>query len=165
MRYYAVLGERLLVGDRLSSILRRRLLACLACYRVGDRVIVCGGNVCGVPYCRHTEAYVMRKFLVSRGVSSRDIILENRSLDTIDNIINLGEICDEFGIGEVTVITSSWHLPRVKYICRGLPARVRVDFKASDDAVSAERVKLERRYLRELHRGVAPPPRRCLVKI
>lgn len=143
-----MLGERLLAGDRLSSILRRRLLACLSCYRVGDRVIVCGGNVCGVPHCRQTEASVMRKFLVSRGVSSRDIILENRSRDTIENIRNLGEICNEYGISKVTVITSSWHLPRVKYICRGLP--VRVNFKASDDLVSTERVRLERVYLRRL---------------
>ena len=153
MRTYAVLGERLRPPrGELSPILVRRLDACLARYRPGDAVIVCGGSTGSV----HTEAFAMRRYLMQAGgLPRRSIILENRSTDTISNIARLRSVCARHGIDarRVVVVSSAWHLPRVRYIWHRLLAGggARARCVASDDAAPASRRRREARYLRMLH--------------
>ena len=55
MAILAVLGNKLHAHNRLPHIVKARLRKCLELYRPGDRVIVCGGNVCGARCtCRRT---------------------------------------------------------------------------------------------------------------
>ena len=138
MKYIVVLGEKLLTHDKMSAILKNRLDVCLQHYQEGDVVIVCGGNVCGKPRCRHSEAYVMRKYLVSKGIKSNLIILENQSKNTIENIQYLNKICN-------------WHQARVRHICKMiLSSHIKISFKTSQDEISTRRQKLEDQYLYNL---------------
>jgi uncharacterized SAM-binding protein YcdF (DUF218 family) len=147
MAILAVLGSKLHAHNRMPHVVKARLRKCLELYRPGDRVIVCGGNVCGAR-CTHTEAYVMKAYLRQR-LPADSILLENRSTDTISNIRNLERMVRRSS-SPLTVITSAWHLPRVRHICgQRLPGR-RIRFAASADRVSAHRRRLERRYLAQL---------------
>ena len=149
---YAVLGERLRPPrGALSVILVRRLDACLARYRPGDVVIVCGGSTGSA----HTEAFAMRGYLMQAGgVPRRSIILESRSTDTISNIARLRSVCAKHGIDvrRVVVVSSAWHLPRVQFIWNRLVAEggARASCVASDDAAPARRRRCEARYLKML---------------
>ena len=91
MRTYAVLGLRLVQPHgALSDCLLRRLNVCLAHYIQGDRIIVCGGSTGSA----HTEAFAMRRYLMTSGhVPRKSIILENRSTDTISNVWQLQKVC------------------------------------------------------------------------
>ena len=156
MAILAVLGNKLHAHNRLPHIVKARLRKCLELYRPGDRVIVCGGNVCGAR-CTHTEAYVMKAYL-RRHLPAARIRLENRSTDTISNLRNLERMVHRSS-SPLTVITSAWHLPRVRWLCgRHLPGR-RIRFAASSDRVSAHRRRQERRYLAELQRQDLDPAR------
>lgn len=178
MRTYAVLGERLLPPrGALSPILARRLDACLARYRPGDAVIVCGGSTGSA----HTEAFAMRRYLMQAGgVPRRSIILENRSTDTISNIARLRSVCATHGIDarRVVVVSSAWHLPRVRYIWDRLVAGggegdggkggdgeggARARCVASHDAAPASRRRREARYLKMLRAATTRKrrPGRC----
>ena len=151
MKYIVVLGEKLLTHDKMSAILKNRLDVCLQHYQEGDVVIVCGGNVCGKPRCRHSEAYVMRKYLVSKGIKSNLIILENQSKNTIENIQYLNKICYDKKIKKLTIVTSHWHQARVRHICKMiLSSHIKISFKTSQDEISTRRQKLEDQYLYNL---------------
>lgn len=148
MKYYAILGERLKTGNQMTTILKSRLQKCLKLYQVGDKVIVCGGNVCGRPRCQHSEAYIMRKYLVSKGVSFEDIIVENRSTSTIQNIRYLKKICDRRKINHITIISSCWHLPRVKLIClKYITPDIKLQFKGTLEPIPDKRRENEKMYI------------------
>ena len=149
MVWFAVLGERLGRGNHVPEILRRRLDVCLRKWRRGDRVIVCGSNVCGAA-CTHSEAFMMRKYLMEQGNVPRDaIVLENRSKDTRGNIRHLARLCQRLRVRSLAIISSRWHLPRVRRIVgrSKLPKVCAVRFLASRDKVSPARMRSEAEYL------------------
>ena len=147
MAILAVLGSKLHARNRMPRTLLARLRKCRKLYTSGDRVIVCGGNVCGAR-CSHTEAYVMKAYL-RQHLPAKHIVLENRSTDTISNIRNLARMVRRSS-SNLTVITSAWHLPRVRWLCRAYMPGRRIRFVASSDRVSSHRRRLERLYLSRL---------------
>lgn len=149
MTILAVLGNKLRAHNVLPGIVRCRLQTCMRLYQQGDLVIVCGGNVCG-SRCSHTEAYVMRQYLLEHSQIPKDrILLENRSMDTISNIRNLKKMLHK-RLSSVVVITSAWHMPRVKWICKAQFGARKIRFVSSPDTVSPHRMKLEKKYLAQL---------------
>ena len=66
---------------------------------------------------KKTEARLMKEFLVSKGVDESRIHLEEKSMDTISNayFAKTEHFLPEKEIKGL-IITSSYHLPRVKYI-------------------------------------------------
>jgi uncharacterized SAM-binding protein YcdF (DUF218 family) len=151
MRVYAILGERLLPGNIMNDILQFRLEKCIDIYSSGDIIIVCGGNVCGPPDCTHTEAHIMNEYLIKRCIPAGCIIRENGSHDTVYNIRNLGIICLANLIHKVYIISSDWHLPRVRRICElYFPKKIRVRYIPSIDCHYHQRITKEREYVKRI---------------
>ena len=75
-----------------------------------SRVLVSGADCAGVGV---TEAEVMRDLLVAAGLPSHDIELDKEARNTVENAINCLHDLDDV---EVTIVTSSFHLPRSTYI-------------------------------------------------
>jgi len=112
MVYYVILGYKL--NKNIHPILKKRLDTFIKLYKKGDKVILCGGKT---SKNKHTEAYMMSKY-IRENTDIKDIILENKSLDTNENIHFLMKILIKNSINNVTLITSSWHMKRVKNIVR-----------------------------------------------
>lgn len=111
---YIVLGYILKKNNKIHPILKKRLDLFIKLYKKGDKVILCGGNAAKTI---HTEAYMMSKYIQEKtNINKQDIILENKSLDTNENIIFLMKILIKNKINNVTLITSSWHMKRVREI-------------------------------------------------
>ncbi|MFA6099005.1 MAG: YdcF family protein [Patescibacteria group bacterium] len=72
-------------------------------------VIVTGGIVKGQNY---TESQFMKAYAVDHGISSSDIIEENRSTSTYENAKNSQAIMKQKGWSTALVVTSDYHLPR-----------------------------------------------------
>ena len=143
-RVFAILGQRLGARNALPPILRHRLQCLARLYSPGDRIIVCGGNVCGAR-CTHTEAYMMRRFLMhTQGIPRKDFWLDNTSKTTVGNILHLRTLCRKHGVRRVTLITSAWHLPRVKTLCARLHPCMRLHFVGSREKISESRMRRER---------------------
>lgn len=144
---FAILGETLYAKNKLPNILKNRLDLCLTLYQPNDKIIVCGGNVCGRPKCNKTEALVMRDYLTSNNISNKSIILENRSKSTIHNIKNIMKICVTNRFNNISIISSRWHISRVKLICNiELPKYIKTKFISTNESVSKKRLQQEKLY-------------------
>lgn len=77
--------------------------------------IVCGGKGKNEPV---SEAEVMRDCLVSKGISSDRIYLDDESENTIENIENALAIIKENGLEDykIACLSTEFHIPRIKFL-------------------------------------------------
>lgn len=111
---------------RPSTVLKERLDTALPYIKKHPTtpVIVSGGQGEDEPV---SEAQVMKDYLVEKGISEKQIILENTSTRTEENIRNAQK---KRPLHNVVVVTSDFHLYRAKLLARragikkvsGLPA-------------------------------------------
>jgi uncharacterized SAM-binding protein YcdF (DUF218 family) len=129
MKILVVLGYRLLPDNKMHNILKKRLNTCISNYLLGDKIIVSGGNAC-MSKCNHTEAYIMCKYLLATlPINRKDIYLENKSLDTIENIKNILKILNREHFLHVYIISSNWHIPRIEMACDTyLPSNIGITY-------------------------------------
>ena len=111
---YVILGYKLKKNGKIHPILKKRLDFFLKKYKKGDTVILSGGNN---NKKIHSEAYIMSKYIKENiDIEKQNIILENRSNDTIQNIFYTFNILKKRNIKKIYIITSIWHLKRVKMV-------------------------------------------------
>lgn len=109
--FYIVLGKKLKKKSIITIELKKRLDKCISLYKQHDIIMVCGGNIANE---KHTEAYIMKKYLIDVGnIPRKSIISENKSISTIENIENVYKIISTMDIKEFSIISSKSHIPRV----------------------------------------------------
>ena len=97
-------------GGQLSDAMAQRIMAAVELHRrIGAPVLVSGGEV----YAGDgNEAQVSRRVLLSLGLKDADIILEDKSLNTIENAVLTAKILQERGFFKPVLVTSAFHMPR-----------------------------------------------------
>ena len=105
-------------GENVSPVLRDRLHKVIEYHHANPNaiIVVAGGQGAGLI----TEAEAMRRFLVEHGVPNEQIIKEDRSTNTFENISFAKEILDEL-LGEdyrVVIITNDFHAFRAVSMAR-----------------------------------------------
>lgn len=71
-------------------------------------ILLTGGNArAGV-----TEAYMMSRWCLRRGIRKRRLILEDKARDTVENALYCSLILKRLGVTSVTVVTSASHVRR-----------------------------------------------------
>lgn len=112
-----VLGAKVHPDGRLSHSLQYRCEAALRARQAGvARVIIaCGGRGGNEP-C--TEAEAMRRFMLERGLPAADVICEDRSTNTVENLRNARAFMEAHGFRRAALVTSDYHLTRALWIAR-----------------------------------------------
>jgi uncharacterized SAM-binding protein YcdF (DUF218 family) len=112
--YIVVLGCGLINGDQVSRLLGDRLDKA---FKVYDRSmsackIICSGGK--GPDETISEAEAMKNYLIeTHGISPKDIILEDQSANTMENLRNSMEIIQKRGGRQFTaVVSSGYHIMR-----------------------------------------------------
>ena len=153
MTVYVILGFAL-VRNKIHPILQKRLDLFLKKYKKGDKIILSGGK--NKHNEKHTQAFAMKKYIKNHtNIENKDILLENRSKTTIENIFNTFKLLDEFGGSTITIITSSWHLKRVKMITDFFCERkMKIAFLGArkitpTNSIEEKLIKLEKKYIQE----------------
>ena len=103
---------------------RRCQLAATQYHRTkGTRVIACGGAQRDET---ETEALTMKKQLIEFGVAPDDILLEELSQTTMENLRNAWLLLTKEDRGDLLIVTSDYHRARVRLIARrlGITAQV-----------------------------------------
>lgn len=114
--YVIILGSGI-KGTELSLTLKQRLDASLDYIRSHPQtpVIVSGGQGPGesIP-----EALAMKNYLVDQGISPTQVIMEDRSTSTQENMAFSKKIIDASGLEhpEIMIVTSDYHMFRSKYL-------------------------------------------------
>lgn len=103
-----------------------------------NKIILCGGALNKFPDGESTEAEHMRKRVLELGVPDKDIILENTSQSTVENILcALVELQREIWLNKVKkvlLVTSTYHMRRSLAIARYLfPAHIDIVPCPADD--------------------------------
>ncbi len=112
--FIVTLGYALNADGTMHDVLIKRLeqtyLAALA--NPNAKIIVSGG----VQKSGVTESYLMKKWLIDKGISADRIIVEDKSKDTVDNALNSVEILKTNGAKNILLITSASHIRRAKTV-------------------------------------------------
>lgn len=101
----------------------------------------------GVPKNGVTEGDVMSKWLVDKGISRDRIMIEDKSKDTIGNVINAANLLVRHQADTVILVTSSSHMRRARTVMedalkqRDLPSAV-VPLNALDAPTQDEAAKI-----------------------
>lgn len=114
-----VLGARVEKDGTPTPILERRLDLAMLLYDQGYApfIIVAGAQGVDEPI---TEALSMKNYLVAKGVPEADILLEDRSFNTIQSLTNAKTIMEEKGMETALVVSSDYHLWRILSMCKDI---------------------------------------------
>jgi len=110
-----VLGASLKPDGTPSDELTDRLVTGVKLYKDGKapRVLVTGDD----GKFHTNEVAAMRQYLVDRGVSSTDILVDGQGYRTYESCARAVEI---YHIQKAIVVTQNFHLPRALYLCNAL---------------------------------------------
>lgn len=113
-----ILGNTVEVDGRPSWRLQARLDKALQLYRAGyfATILVSGG----VGKEGYNEATVMTDYLVARGVSLENIIVDSAGINTFTSAQNTVQILDRRGLKSVFVVSQYFHIPRSRLILKRL---------------------------------------------
>lgn len=95
-----------------------RVPVAVQAYKAGraSKIMLCGGKVREFPDGNYSEAEHMRQAVLALGVAEEDIILENSSQDTVENILfALIELQRSFwlnNVRRVLLVTTTYHMRR-----------------------------------------------------
>ncbi len=96
-------------GAPADTMLSRIVTAVRLKQRLNIPIIVTGGKFAGH---ESSEAIIVRRFLIDLGVPANEIIIEEKSRDTIENAKFTSEICAKSGYENPILVTSAYHLKR-----------------------------------------------------
>ena len=124
--YVIVLGAGLINGETVSKLLSDRLDKGIKVYErsLSDCKIICSGGQ--GPDEKVSEEEAMKRYLLSQGIDEKDILKEDRSTDTMENLTNCKEIINSRkGNHYTAIVTSGYHVLRAMIYSR------RIDFEAT----------------------------------
>jgi len=104
-----IFGTRV-IGDEVSPLLKERLEMGLRFYKGGKLETLVVSNT-------EDAAFVMKTYLVNRGVPEEDIVLDTQAVMTRDSCKS--EIVQKHK-NSVLFFSQSFHLPRISYECKKL---------------------------------------------
>lgn len=143
--YLVILGAGL-NGDKLSLSLLKRMEKSVEYLKLhpDSTVVVSGGQGLNETI---SEAEAMKRYLVSQGIKEEQIIKEDKSTNTMENLKftknKLDEINKKEGNYEITIVTSGFHMFRSKSLA------ARNGFKAYGYPSSTYAVLIPNFYIRE----------------
>nr|WP_010680975.1 YdcF family protein [Acetivibrio cellulolyticus] len=143
--YVVVLGAGLDSRDKPSGPLRLRLDKCIDYVSKNPfvKIIVSGGQGFDEEV---SEAFAMKEYLVSNGVNQKNIIMEEQSTNTLENIKNTKALIENLPdekSNNVLIVTNRFHLFRAKMLAE------RFGFKAYGMPCITPLYTIPNNYLRE----------------
>ncbi|GAA0740980.1 YdcF family protein [Clostridium oceanicum] len=108
-----------------------------------DYIIVSGGKGPGEDI---SEAEAMKRYLLKKGLKENQIIKEDKSLTTMDNLTNSKKVMNEKGFNSTIIVSNKFHLKRASLMAK------KVDLDASYSGVYVKEYESHETYgfLREI---------------
>ncbi|WAV92314.1 YdcF family protein [Oxalobacter aliiformigenes] len=104
---------------RPSPVFQERIRHGIWLYENGyvGKLILTGGKSKNAPF---SEAYVARRYALSQGIPEKDILIEEASLTTRENLINARAIMEKNGLETALVVSDPMHMKRAMQIAGDL---------------------------------------------
>ena len=106
-------------GKAPSPFLQERLMKGIKLFREGyaEHIIVSGGKGPGEDI---SEAEAMKKFILSKGLKEENIIIEDKSKTTMENLTFSKEKMKERNFNSAIIVSNKYHLKRVSLMIKKL---------------------------------------------
>ncbi|MCF7530527.1 YdcF family protein [Neisseria lisongii] len=133
---------------RPSPVFRERINHAIALYqsRRVDKIIFTGGT----PKKGYmTEAEVGRRYALKQGIPARDILFENTSRNTYENLSNIRPLLHHHDIRTIVIVSDPYHLARAAAIADELNLNARVSGTPTsryDEGKKKDRFLLQESY-------------------
>lgn len=116
-----VLGARVRPDGRATAALERRMRLAIALYQAGvaPLLVLSGGGRQAVP-----EAEVMRDLALAAGLPESALMLESRSLSTLENATETAKLLAPGGRAAIALVTDGYHALRARLLFRMAGLRV-----------------------------------------
>src|SRR6266516_449262 len=104
-------------GDEVSPVFRERINHALELYRTGKvgKIIFTGGQG---NRNELTEAAAARHYAIKNGIPERDILIEESSHTTYENVVNAKHVADANGLKKVLIVSDPMHMRRAVTMAR-----------------------------------------------
>ncbi|MDO5639800.1 MAG: YdcF family protein [Neisseria sp.] len=104
---------------RPSPVFQERINHAITLYQGGrvDKLVFTGGTP---KKGFMTEAEVGRRYAIKQGVPARDIVFENTSRDTYQNLLNIKPLLREHDIASIVIVTDPYHTARAAVMAHDL---------------------------------------------
>ena len=133
---FVVLGYELKDGEMTEELMGRCDAAAAAALAFPDSILVCSGGATGPNNPdAHTEAGLMRDYLIGHGIAAERIFTDERAMTTAENAINTFEILRAQEIETMTIVTSSYHQRWGQVLYNALAAQYRQAYGYSAEIV------------------------------
>ncbi len=112
-------------GKNPSPVYKERLNHAISLYQndLVKTLIFTGGTPKeGYP----TEAQVGERYALKKGVARKDILSENTSRDTYQNLINAKKVAQQENIESIILVSDPYHMARAKFMAEDLDMQVQV---------------------------------------
>ena len=124
--YIIILGSGLINGDKVSKLLKDRIDKAIEIYHKSEnppKLIPSGGKGSDETI---SEAEAIKRYLIAKEIPETDIILEDKSTTTYENLTNSKRIIDSFdGKKKTVLVSNNYHVYRALRYCR------KIGFKCS----------------------------------
>lgn len=111
-----VLGSPNSPAGKLSEISTSRLDYCAKIHQKGNLILCTGGWGNHFNTSTHSHASFAKQYLIKKGLLEDDFLDSALSGHTVDDAVKIKPILSELKNIELTIITSDYHLNRVKLI-------------------------------------------------
>lgn len=122
--YVIIHGAGLLQGDHISKLLQDRLDKAIDVYRKDPsptKLIPSGGKGADETI---SEAEAMKRYLLEKGIPESDILMEDQSMTTMENLKFSRDLINSFeGRKYTALVTSNYHVYRALRYCRKVGLR------------------------------------------
>lgn len=135
-----VLGSPNSPSSELSDISKSRLNYCLKKFKKGQVVLLTGGwgphfNTSDKPH-----AFYGREYLINNGLSEKDFLEFALSENTVDDAVKIKPILSELKNIKLIIITSDYHVDRVKLIFKEILDKYEMKFVGVESGLDREKL-------------------------
>lgn len=137
-------------GEKPSPVFRERINHALALYQTHhvDKLMFTGGT----PKAGYTtEAEVARKFAIKQGVPAEDIVFENKSKDTFQNLVNARALMRKHRLKKAVLVSDPYHMARSRAIALDLNMDIVLSPTPTSRFSQASKETQQRFFLQESH--------------
>ncbi|WP_103068125.1 YdcF family protein [Aquimarina sediminis] len=142
MEILIVLGSPNSPSGELSDISKNRLDHCKKIFSKGKLVLCTGGWGSHFNTAKKPHAFYAKEYLIGCGLYENDFLESALSQNTVDDAVKIKPILSNHQNKKLTIITSDYHLERVKLIFKEILKDYNMNFTGVESTTDAKKYNL-----------------------
>lgn len=135
-----VLGSPNSPSGELSNISKSRLDCCQEIFNNTQVILLTGGWGQHFNKSDKPHAYYGKEYLIEKGLSETDFLEFALSQNTVDDAVRIKSILSNIDTVKLTIITSDYHLERVKLVFNEILGEYKMSFLGAKSNLAEEKI-------------------------